>query len=158
MINRQALLNLVDRAERGALLPGEASILRDAVLLLDDFAATLDKIMSSEQMADYWQKWVEKYPIRSIEDGFAENDWAGWKLFTDRVASGSSQRRHSYQSAAPRRPDRTSCCRRRAPAGCCDGWCASSAAAMRTKISVHATSKAALLETRELALIALLSL
>jgi len=36
-------------------------------------------------MADYWGKWVEKYPIRSIEDGFAENDWAGWKLFTDRV-------------------------------------------------------------------------
>ena len=36
-------------------------------------------------MADYWGKWVEKYPIRSIEDGFAENDWAGWKKFTDRV-------------------------------------------------------------------------
>ncbi len=49
------------------------------------FKSAPDKIMSSEQMADYWQKWVEKYPIRSIEDGFAENDWAGWKLFTDRV-------------------------------------------------------------------------
>ena len=36
-------------------------------------------------MADYWSKWLEKYPIRSIEDGFAENDWHGWKLFTDRV-------------------------------------------------------------------------
>ena len=51
------------------------------------FKSAPDKIMSSEQMADYWQKWVEKYPIRSIEDGFAENDWAGWKLFTDRVGS-----------------------------------------------------------------------
>jgi enolase len=49
------------------------------------FKSAPDKIMSSEQMADYWQKWTEKYPIRSIEDGFAENDWAGWKLFTDRV-------------------------------------------------------------------------
>jgi len=51
------------------------------------FKSAPDKIMTSEQMADYWQKWVEKYPIRSIEDGFAENDWAGWKLFTDRVGS-----------------------------------------------------------------------
>lgn len=49
------------------------------------FKSAPDKIMSSEQMADYWQRWTEKYPIRSIEDGFAENDWAGWKLFTDRV-------------------------------------------------------------------------
>ena len=36
-------------------------------------------------MVDYWAKWVEKYPIRSIEDGFAENDWDGWKMLTDRV-------------------------------------------------------------------------
>ena len=49
------------------------------------FKSNPDKILSSEEMADYWQKWTEKYPIRSIEDGFAENDWAGWKLFTDRV-------------------------------------------------------------------------
>ncbi|HEX8912880.1 MAG TPA: phosphopyruvate hydratase [Humisphaera sp.] len=51
------------------------------------FKSAPDKILSSEQMADYWGKWVEKYPIRSIEDGFAENDWAGWKLFTDRVGN-----------------------------------------------------------------------
>ena len=49
------------------------------------FKSAPDKIMTSEQMADYWQAWTEKYPIRSIEDGFAENDWQGWKLFTDRV-------------------------------------------------------------------------
>ena len=49
------------------------------------FKSAPDKVLSSEQMADYWQRWVEKYPIRSIEDGFAENDWAGWKMFTDRV-------------------------------------------------------------------------
>jgi enolase len=49
------------------------------------FKSAPDKIMSSEQMVDYWSKWIEKYPIRSIEDGLAENDWAGWKLFTDRV-------------------------------------------------------------------------
>src|SRR6195952_16411 len=49
------------------------------------FKSAPDKILTSEQMADYWQRWTEKYPIRSLEDGFAENDWAGWKLFTDRV-------------------------------------------------------------------------
>ena len=36
-------------------------------------------------MVDYWAKWVEKYPIRSIEDGLAENDWDGWKMLTDRL-------------------------------------------------------------------------
>jgi enolase len=36
-------------------------------------------------MVDYWAKWCEKYPIRSLEDGLAENDWAGWKLITDRL-------------------------------------------------------------------------
>jgi enolase len=49
------------------------------------FKSAPEKILSSEQMVDYWTKWIEKYPIRSIEDGLAENDWAGWKLFTDRV-------------------------------------------------------------------------
>ncbi|MGC4030718.1 MAG: phosphopyruvate hydratase [Tepidisphaeraceae bacterium] len=49
------------------------------------FKSAPDKLLTSEQMADYWQKWTEKYPIRSIEDGFDQNDWAGWKLFTDRV-------------------------------------------------------------------------
>src|SRR5688500_12611895 len=38
-------------------------------------------------MAEYWIRWSEKYPIRSIEDGLAENDWAGWKLLTDRIGN-----------------------------------------------------------------------
>ena len=41
--------------------------------------------LSSEQMAAYWQSWVQQYPIISIEDGMAENDWDGWKLLTDRI-------------------------------------------------------------------------
>src|ERR1700709_503725 len=48
------------------------------------FKSNPDKILSPEAMADYWCKWIEKYPIRSLEDGFAENDWAGWKILTDR--------------------------------------------------------------------------
>lgn len=49
------------------------------------FKSNPDKIVSSEEMIDYWAKWVEKYPIRSLEDGLAENDWAGWKKLTERL-------------------------------------------------------------------------
>ena len=49
------------------------------------FKSNPDKILTSEQMAEYWIKWTEKYPIRSIEDGLAENDWDGWKMLTDRI-------------------------------------------------------------------------
>jgi len=49
------------------------------------FKSSPDKIVSSEGMVDYWSKWIEEYPIRSLEDGLAENDWDGWKQLTDRV-------------------------------------------------------------------------
>jgi enolase len=39
--------------------------------------------LSSEQMVEFWKGWVEQYPIISIEDGMAENDWTGWKTLTD---------------------------------------------------------------------------
>src|SRR5499425_2598375 len=48
---------------------------------------------SSEQMAAYWTNWVEKYPIVSIEDGMAEDDWAGWKALTNSVGAKSSKKR-----------------------------------------------------------------
>ena len=38
-----------------------------------------------EQMVDYWENLVNKYPIISIEDGMAEEDWEGWKMLTDRI-------------------------------------------------------------------------
>jgi enolase len=38
-----------------------------------------------EQMAKYWEGWTKQYPIASIEDGMAENDWEGWKMLTDAV-------------------------------------------------------------------------
>ena len=38
---------------------------------------------SSEDMVEFWAKWVSQYPIISIEDGLAEDDWKGWKLLTD---------------------------------------------------------------------------
>ncbi|OKL39067.1 phosphopyruvate hydratase [Pontibacter flavimaris] len=48
--------------------------------------STGDKLSSSD-MVSYWAEWVNKYPIISIEDGMAEDDWAGWKELTDRVGS-----------------------------------------------------------------------
>jgi enolase len=48
---------------------------------------------SSEQMAAYWTNWVEKYPIVSIEDGMAEDDWAGWKALTNSVGTKSSKKK-----------------------------------------------------------------
>ena len=41
------------------------------------------KKLSSEKMVDFWANWVKQYPIVSIEDGMAEDDWKGWKLMTD---------------------------------------------------------------------------
>ena len=51
------------------------------------FKSAPDRILKSEEMVDYWAKWCEKYPIRSIEDGCAENDWDGWKRMTDRLGN-----------------------------------------------------------------------
>jgi len=41
--------------------------------------------LTSEEMAVYWAKWAETYPIISIEDGMAEDDWDGWKVLTDKI-------------------------------------------------------------------------
>jgi enolase len=48
---------------------------------------------SSEEMAAYWTGWAEKYPVVSIEDGMAEDDWAGWKSLTRSVGSKSSKKK-----------------------------------------------------------------
>ena len=41
--------------------------------------------LSSDEMVAYWKSWAEQYPIVSIEDGMAENDWDGWKTLTDEL-------------------------------------------------------------------------
>ncbi len=48
------------------------------------YKSTQEKF-TAEQMVEYWKKWVDNYPIISLEDGMAENDWKGWKLLTDTV-------------------------------------------------------------------------
>jgi enolase len=45
------------------------------------------KRLSSEQFADFLANWCEQYPIVTVEDGMAEDDWAGWKLLTERIGN-----------------------------------------------------------------------
>jgi enolase len=49
------------------------------------FHKSSGKEMSSDQLVKYWESWVKKYPIVSIEDGMAEDDWAGWKNLTTTI-------------------------------------------------------------------------
>jgi enolase len=51
------------------------------------FHKSSGKKLSSEQLVKFWEGWVKKYPICSIEDGMAEDDWNGWKMLTDTIGS-----------------------------------------------------------------------
>lgn len=51
------------------------------------FHKSSGKSMSSEELVQYWTNWVNQYPIVSIEDGMAEDDWEGWKMLTEAVGS-----------------------------------------------------------------------
>jgi len=48
------------------------------------FSSTQD-IMTTDQLIDYWADWAKRYPIRSLEDGLAENDWAGWSKLVAKI-------------------------------------------------------------------------
>jgi enolase len=45
------------------------------------------KKLTNEQMVAFWKNWIDQYPIVSIEDGFAQDDWEGWKMFTAEVGN-----------------------------------------------------------------------
>jgi len=49
------------------------------------FHKSSGKELSSDQLVKFWESWAKKYPIASIEDGMAEDDWAGWKNLTDTI-------------------------------------------------------------------------
>ena len=49
------------------------------------FKSNPDRIATSDEMIDIWAAWCKKYPIRSIEDGLGENDWAGWAKLTRKL-------------------------------------------------------------------------
>jgi enolase len=88
---RQAIDMLVLSIEKAGYRPKQ-----DVALALDTAASEIYKNgkyriegneWSSEQMVAFYESLVREYPIVSIEDGFAENDWEGWKLFTKQCAS-----------------------------------------------------------------------
>lgn len=66
---------------RIALDPAASEIYRDGKYHLD----IEGKVLSSEEMVEFWVNWINKYPIISLEDGLAENDWDGWALLMSRV-------------------------------------------------------------------------
>jgi enolase len=65
-----------------ALDPASSEFYQDGSYV---FKKSDNRKLSSDEMAAYWTDWCDKYPIISIEDGMAENDWAGWKNLTDRI-------------------------------------------------------------------------
>ncbi|MGH9947609.1 MAG: phosphopyruvate hydratase [Pyrinomonadaceae bacterium] len=65
-----------------ALDPASSEFYKDGKYI---FKKSDKRELSSDEMAAYWTDWCEKYPIISIEDGMAENDWEGWKSLTESV-------------------------------------------------------------------------
>lgn len=91
--NEEALATIVEAIKKAGYVPGE-----DVMLALDVAATEMydeaSKIytlagegrkLTVEEMIDYYEEMVNKYPIISIEDGLAEDDWDGWKLLTERL-------------------------------------------------------------------------
>jgi enolase len=89
--NEEALQMLVAGIEAAGYTPGEdvAIALDPAVSeIFSDGAYVLEhegRTLSAGELTDYWADLVGRYPIISLEDGMAEEDWDGWKALTDRV-------------------------------------------------------------------------
>jgi enolase len=90
--NVEAIEVVLQAIEKAGYRPGEdifiamdaaSSEFYDAESGLYHFKKSTGDKLTSSQMAHYWKEWTEKYPILSIEDGMAEDDWAGWKEHTD---------------------------------------------------------------------------
>jgi enolase 1/2/3 len=94
--NEEALEVILEAILRSGYQPGEqiaialdpaASEFYDKASGKYIFKKSDKSARTSEQMADFWAGWSRQYPIVSIEDGMAEDDWAGWKLMTDRMGA-----------------------------------------------------------------------
>ena len=92
--NEEAIETVLKAIEKAGYKPGDqVAIAMDAANseLYDEktkkykFHKSSGKVMSSEELVEFWAKWCKKYPIVSIEDGMAEDDWKGWKALTDAV-------------------------------------------------------------------------
>jgi enolase len=91
--NEEAVETILEAIEKAGFKPGE-----DVAIALDPAASefydeeekvyhlrTENRKLTSQEMVAFWVDWVNKYPIVSIEDGFAQDDWEGWKRFTEQV-------------------------------------------------------------------------
>jgi enolase len=91
--NEEAVEIILEAIEKAGYTPGE-----DIAIALDPAASefydeeeklyhlrTENRKLTSQEMVAFWVDWVNKYPIVSIEDGFAQDDWDGWKRFTEQV-------------------------------------------------------------------------
>jgi enolase len=91
--NEAAIQIIIEAIEKAGYKPGV-----DICIALDPAASEFykdgkydlaieNRILSSGEMVDFYAAWVEKYPIISIEDGLAEDDWEGWKLMTEKLGN-----------------------------------------------------------------------
>jgi enolase len=91
--NEAAIQVVTEAITKAGYKPGE-----DLVIALDPASTELfhggkyelkgeGRTLTSAEMVDYWSEWTRKYPIKSIEDGLAEDDWEGWKSLTEQVGS-----------------------------------------------------------------------
>lgn len=94
--NEEAIETVLTAIEKAGFKPGEdvfiamdaaVSELYDASTGLYTFHKSDNRKMTSDELAAYWAEWVAKYPIKSIEDGMAEDDWAGWAKLTELVGT-----------------------------------------------------------------------
>jgi len=90
--NEEAITVILQAIEKAGYKPGQDVFIAldpasSEYYLTDEGVYHLKKStgekLTSAQMVDYWKTWTDKYPIISIEDGMAEDDWNGWKLMTD---------------------------------------------------------------------------
>ncbi len=92
--NEEAIETVLEAISKAGYQPGSeiciamdaaASEFYNADTKLYTFKKSDGKTMESAAMVDYWKTWTSKYPILSIEDGLAEDDWEGWKMLTDAI-------------------------------------------------------------------------
>ena len=94
--NEEAIQFLLQAIEKAGYKPGEqiaitldpaASEFYNEEEKVYHFKKSSGEKLTSSEMVDYWADWCKKYPIVSIEDGMAEDDWDGWKLMTDKLGN-----------------------------------------------------------------------
>ncbi len=92
--NEEAIETVLQAIEAAGYKPGEdifiamdpaVSEFYDAATGLYTFKKSDGRQLTSDQMVDYWVEWVNKYPIISLEDGLAEDDWAAWATLTEKL-------------------------------------------------------------------------